>query len=61
MPARAYQIYMPDEAWNYIDDLQKASPRKGRGAFIAEILMADKKRKERAEKQQKPAETNPAA
>jgi len=54
MSARAYQIYMPDTAWDYIDSLQKESPRKGRGAFIAEILMQDKKRRERAEKQKQP-------
>ena len=58
MSARAYQIYMPDDAWDYINKLQNENPRKGRGAFIAEILLADKKRREKA---QKAADKQPAA
>lgn len=59
MAARTIPIYMEDEAWDYIESLQKSDPRKGRGAFISEIILSEKKRRERAEKQHKPAE--PAA
>lgn len=56
MPARSMPVYMDDEVWDYIDS-QKAG--KGRGVIISEIILAEKKRRERAEKQHKPAE--PAA
>lgn len=58
MPARSMPVYMDDEVWDYIDS-QKAG--KGRGVIISEIILADKKRKEREEKRQKTAESNPAA
>ena len=63
MASKQFPIYMVQEAWDYIDELKKSDPVKGRGAFIAEIVLADKERKERAEKR-KAAESvnsNPAA
>lgn len=51
MASKQFPIYMSQEAWDYVDGLKKADPERGRGSFIAEILLADKKRRERAEKQ----------
>jgi len=47
MPARSMPIYMEDEDWNYIDSIKG---NKGRGVIISDIIRADRKRKERAEK-----------
>lgn len=60
MPARTIPVYMDDAAWGHVDELRKNDPRKGRGAVISEIILADKERREKAEKQ-KAAKSQPAA
>lgn len=60
MPARTIPVYMIDAAWDHVDSLRKDDPRKGRGAVISEIILADKERREKAEKQ-KAADKQPAA
>lgn len=50
MASRQFPLYMPDAAWDHIETLRKDDPRKGRGAVVAELILADKERREKAEK-----------
>ena len=50
---RSKNLYMVDEAWEFLDELFSApsnqKARRGRGSFAAEILLREKMRREKKE------------